>query len=266
MLFGWLKNRRRRHWLAEREPSTWEEWLTANVWHYRHLEGKQQRKVREFVKVCFHEKDWVGGGEFSVTDEMRVTIAGQAALLTLGFGDGFYFDRLHTIIVYPSSYQNMPTSPEHMLIPSASDPAFGGAARAGEAWTGGPIVLSWDRLLAEGQNPRSRTSLVLHEFAHHMDGLDGNADGAPPLTSYEIEKEWYRVISEEYHELRRSSQQGTRTLLDPYGAENQAEFFAVATECFFTRPHHLYEDSPELASMLETLFGQDPRTWIPQTT
>ncbi|MEQ8208463.1 MAG: M90 family metallopeptidase [Lacipirellulaceae bacterium] len=264
MLFSWLKNRRRRRWLSERAPSTWEVWLKENVWHYNHLDGGQQRRVLDFVTILFHEKEWVGGSGFELADEMRVTIAGQAALLTLGFGKPFYFDRLHTIIVYPSSFQNSPISTGSMLIPNADDPAFGGAARAGEAWLHGPIILSWDRILYEGQHRESNTNLVLHEFAHHMDGLDGRTDGAPPLTDHELEKDWYRVIAGEYHELRKSSSQGRRTLLDPYGAENHAEFFAVATECFFTRPHRLYDSSPELAVMLEKLFGQDTRTWIPE--
>lgn len=263
-MFNWFKNRRRRRLLAEREPGTWQECLRENVWHYNHLDAQQQTRVRQFAKILFHEKEWVGGSGFDLTDEMRVTIAGQAALLTLGFGEPFYFDRLQTIILYPSSFQNTPISTDSMFIPNADDPAFGGAARSGEAWLHGPIVLSWDRILYEGQHRQSNTNLVLHEFAHHMDGLDGRPDGAPPLTNYEIEKDWFRVIAAEYHELRKSSSQGRPTLLDPYGAENQAEFFAVATECFFTRPHPLYESSPELAVLLEKLFGQDPRKWIPK--
>ena len=99
-MFDWFRNRRRRRWLAQPMPEEWNGWLSQNVWQYRHLDESRQRKVREFVCVMFHEKDWVGGNRFVVTDEMRVTIAGQAALMTLGFERPWYFDRLRTIIIY----------------------------------------------------------------------------------------------------------------------------------------------------------------------
>jgi Mlc titration factor MtfA (ptsG expression regulator) len=96
-----------------------------------------------------------------------------------------------------------------------------------------------------------------------MDGLDGSTDGAPPLTDYKFEKKWYRVTQREYERLLRLASRGEHTLLDPYGATNQAEFFAVACECFFTRPHALADKHDELFAVLVRLFGQDPRDWLP---
>jgi Mlc titration factor MtfA (ptsG expression regulator) len=98
-----------------------------------------------------------------------------------------------------------------------------------------------------------------------MDGLDGSTDGAPPMTDYAFEKQWYRVTQAEYRRLLHFAHRGERTLLDHYGATNRAEFFAVATESFFAQPHALAEAHSELFAVLARLFGQDPRVWLPAT-
>ena len=234
MFFNFFRNRRRRRWLAERVPIEWERWLRDNVWQYRHLTAKLQVKVQEVVCILLHEKEWAGGGDLQVTDEMRVTISGQAALATLGFEKEYYFDRLKTIIVYAGTFSSQPTSGDELILGELGQPVADFDARTGEAWQGGPIILSWNAVLRQGRAPRSGRNVVLHEFAHHMDGLDGTTDGAPPLTDYEFEKKWYRVTAAEYRRLLGFARRGEESLLDHYGATNKAEFFAVATECFFT--------------------------------
>ena len=250
-MFGFFRNRRRKKWLAQREPSSWEGILHENVWQYHHLNAEQVRRVHEFVCVLFHEKVWSGGRDLEISDEMRVTIAGQAALLTLGFGKPYYFDRLRSIIVYPKPYHSQPASSDDLLLGQLGQPVTDFGVRFGESWQGGPIVLAWNVVLKEGQSPGEGRNLVVHEFAHHMDGLNGQTDGAPPITDYEFEK------------LLELARRGESTLLDHYGAENHAEFFAVATECFFTRPHALSHEHADLFAVLKRLFGQDPRQWIP---
>jgi len=265
MFFNFFHNRRRRRWLAEREPSTWEEWLRTNVWQYRHMVAEQQAKIRRFVRVLIQEKEWAGGSDLLVTDEMRVTIAGQAALATLGFEKPYYFDRLKTIIVYPATFSGRPASSSDLLLGELGQPTPHFDARTGEAWRGGPIILSWEAVLSEGQHARPGRNVVLHEFAHHMDGLDGRTDGAPPLTDFDFEKKWYQVTEAEYKRLLGFAQRGEATLLNHYGATNQAEFFAVATECFFTQPHELATEHSDLFAVLTRLFGQDPREWLPRS-
>ena len=265
MFFNFFRNRRRKRWLAAPRPSEWEDWLRANVWQYRHLAAKQQAKIQRVVCIMFHEKEWAGGGGLEVTDEMRVTIGGQAALATLGFEKPYYFERLKTIIVYASTFRNRPQSSGDLLLGELGQPVAGVETRTGESWQGGPIVLSWDAVLRQGRHSRSGQNVVLHEFAHHMDGLDGRTDGAPPLTDYEFEKKWYRVTAAEYQRLIGFARGGEETLLDHYGATNQAEFFAVATECFFTQPHEMAVEYAELFAVLKRLFGQDPREWLAQS-
>jgi MtfA peptidase len=262
-MFDWFKNRRRRKWLAQTIPGEWEAWLRLNVWQYAHLNDSQQRKIREVVCVLFHEKDWVGGNRLTVSDEMRVTIAGQAALMTLGFERPWYFDRLRTIIVYKGVYSATPQATSDLILGGFNLPEEQFDTRLGESWQGGPIVLAWQAVLREGRNSRSTRCVVIHEFAHHMDGLDGTTDGAPPMTDYRFEKKWYRVMNSEYDRLVHRARQGEHTIIDKYGATNQAEFFAVTCECFFTRPHALLQEHPELHDVMVRLFGQDTCNWLP---
>ena len=264
MFFDWLKNRRRRRWLAQREPSDWGRWLESNVWQYAYLSSEQRAKLHQFVCVLFHEKNWEGGAGFEVTDEMRVTVAGQAALATLGFGSPYYFDRLVTIILYEDSFTNR-TNSDKLLLGDRLQPSHDFTVRTGELWQGGPIILSWNAVLKEGRHLRAGHNVVLHEFAHLMDSLNGQTDGEPPLTDSEFAKKWYRITKAEYRQLVAYARRGQPTLLNHYGATSHAEFFAVATECFFTLPHDLAAEHADLYTVLQRLFGQDPREWIPRS-
>jgi Mlc titration factor MtfA (ptsG expression regulator) len=263
MFFESSKKKRRQQWLAAEMPSSWDGWLRRNVWQFPHLGDPQQLRVREFVCIALHEKEWVGGGQFELTEEMQVTVAGQAALLTLGFNEPYYFDRLKTIILYASPYDPRPASTDDLLIGQTDGLGLPAETRLGESWQGGPIVLAWNVVLRDGRHSRRRRSVVLHEFAHQMDSLDGETDGAPPMTSYEFEKRWYRITDAEYQRLLEFVVGKKPTLLDPYGATSHAEFFAVVTECFFTAPHEFARRHKELFAVVEQLFGQDPRQWLP---
>lgn len=262
-MLDWFRNRRRKRMLLQPIPAEWDAWLRLNVWQYGHLDEHQQRKVREFVCILLHEKDWVGGNRLLVTDEMRVTIAGQAALMTLGFERPWYFDRLRTIIVYKGAYSATPQSTTDLIMGGVNLPDEQFDTRLGESWQGGPIVLAWQTVIHEGRNPSSGRCVVIHEFAHHMDSLDGSTNGAPPMIDFKFERQWYRIIGKEYDRLVERARHGEHTLVDKYGATNHAEFFAVICECFFTQPHQLRNEHSDLHSVLVRLFGQDPTQWLP---
>ncbi len=134
----------------------------------------------------------------------------------------------------------------------------GGSGRLGEAWYRGPVILSWADARAGGQDPRDGQNVVLHEFAHQLDMLDGSADGIPPLPAGEPTRHWRTVMKAEYERLVRESERGRATLLDEYGATSEAEFFAVATECFFEKPLPLSREHPELYGVLSDFYRQDP--------
>ena len=102
---------------------------------------------------------------------------------------------------------------------------------------------------------------MLHEFAHQLDQQDGSADGAPILDHRSQYVTWARVLSDEYQQLRRDSEQGRTDVLDEYGATNPAEFFAVATDCFFEKPIQLRREHPRLYEELEAYDRQDPASF-----
>lgn len=249
MIFTWLKRRRRKRILARPFPADWLAYLEANVPQYRMLSPAEREKLRRRVQVFVSEKTWLGCGGLEIDDEMKVTIAGQACLLVLGIDYEYHYDQIRSVLVYPNTY---------LHPPGASDGHEEERAIYGEAWHRGPIIVSWKNTRGIAGEPGG--NLVFHEFAHHLDDLDGDMDGTPPLERGQIRR-WERVVDEEYHRLVRASRQGRATLLNQYGASSRAEFFAVATECFFERPVALEKRQPKLYAILRDFYRQDPARW-----
>ena len=134
----------------------------------------------------------------------------------------------------------------------------GPSQRLGEAWYRGPVVLSWDAANPDGRHSSDGTNLVFHEFAHQLDMLDRSIDGTPPLGSREQYERWQEVMSAEFERLVDASERGEATLLDQYGATDPAEFFAVATECFFERPLPMRRRHPQMYEVMREYYRQDP--------
>lgn len=247
MLFSWLRKRRRLKILAAPFPPPWLEFLQRNVAHYRYLNNQEQARLRDDLRIFVAEKSWEGCGGLPMTDEVKVTIAAQACLLVLGMEHNYY-DRVLSILVYPHGY--------HV----SHDEDEGGHAddRLGEAHYRGPVILSWAEVLSDGRHPARGKNLVYHEFAHQLDMLDGVINGTPPLQDAAQARRWHEVMTAEYQQLIDASEQGRATLLDQYGTTDEAEFFAVATECFFDRPVQLARRHPQLYALLREYFHQDP--------
>lgn len=222
---------------------------------YSALDERRRHRLRQCTQVLVGEKYWEGCSGLQVTDEIRVTIAAQAALLLLGWNDR-YFDHLKSILVYPHTYL-VPDSthlPGGVVLESTD-------MRLGEAWYGGPVILSWSNVNRAGHPGQEGRNVVLHEFAHVLDQSDEFYDGTPELESAEQYDTWRDVMTAEFQTLRRAARRGRPTLLDKYGAENEAEFFAVATECFFEQPAALSRRHERLYNLLCGFYRQDPATW-----
>ena len=248
MIFGWFKTRRRKKILAKPFPESWSTHLKQNVRLSHDLPPAVMKRLKQATQIFIAEKFWEGCEDLEVTDEMKVTIAAQASLLLLGVED-FYFDNVETILVYPTTIVRGP----HNGSPTAY--------RAGEAWQGGPIVLAWDSVLRGGRHEDDGSNVVVHEFAHALDGLDGEMGGSIDFGDSEADAQWTQVVKTEFGALQLAKQHGTRTLLDHYGATNPAEFFAVSTETFFEQPHELQTEHPELFRLLSLYFHVDPTEW-----
>lgn len=250
MIGGWLRARRRRKLLAAPFPAEWLQ-LLDGLEFYSGLDAERQGRLRVTLRVFAAEKRWEGCRGLEVTDEMRVVIGAQAGRMILEL-DHEYFRRLRTILIYPSAYWN----PGLRSGPGGT--VEGGSHNAGESWSGGPVVLAWDSVLRGARDPDDGHNLVYHEFAHVLDCLDGWADGVPPAGSRDQYGAWKQILDREYEELRERAASNRATLLDAYGATNPAEFFAVATECFFERPRALKRKHAALYDLLATFYRQDP--------
>jgi Mlc titration factor MtfA (ptsG expression regulator) len=256
MIFPWIRTRRRQKLLAEAFPLAWRQFVSRHVRHFQYLDARQRQRLEGCIQIMIAEKDWAGGSGFELTDEIKVTIAGYAAVMTLGLDEPYYFDHLKTIIVYSGSY--MP----HRSRYDVQSPFTPETARLGEAWHRGPVVLSWSEIGGPDKQ-RPGNNLVIHEFAHHLDGLDGDVDGSPIIVDRQQNLIWYQVTEDEFQRLTQEAASGQATLLDRYGASSRAEFFAVASECFFERPHALRDQHPELYKVLAYFYCQDPAKWLP---
>jgi Mlc titration factor MtfA (ptsG expression regulator) len=255
-----LKSRRRKKLLAQPLPESWRAILQRNVHHAALLDAAQRSKLHDLIKVMVAEKSWEGCDGFEMTDEVRVTISALAGILVLGFEPNYYFDRVRTILVFPDMLPprrvgRLDIEPGVLVDESDDDQLLG------DLWHRGPIRLSWTHVLEAGQRRGGGVNVVFHEFAHYLDELEGECDGMPPLAGQQARQTWRQVMDREYQRLVRDTRRGRATLLDQYGAENQAEFFAVATECFFEQPHALQRRHPELYDLLRNFYRQDPTQW-----
>jgi Mlc titration factor MtfA (ptsG expression regulator) len=252
MLFYWLRQRRRRKLLAQPLPAEWLPYLDKNVGLYPLLNGDEQARLRNDLRIFLTEKDWVGCEGLGITDEIKVTIATWACLLLLGI-EHDYFSRVQSILVFPGTFSGV----DQALL--GGDVVLQGqSSRLGEAYYRGPVRLSWSEVLDNCRHPEEGRNVVLHEFAHQLDMLDGAVDGTPPLSSRKEYRRWNKVMTAEYQQLIAEADRGLPTLLDDYGASSEGEFFAVATECFFLRAIEMAEEHPRLYALLRDYFRQDP--------
>jgi Mlc titration factor MtfA (ptsG expression regulator) len=257
MFFTWLKNRRRSKILADPFPPAWQETIETHVGHYAVLGEPERTKLRTCVQLMLAEKEWEGCRGLELVDDMRVTIAALAGILVLGFDD-FYFDNVQTILVYPDEFV---VKQERGLGGGASVEEE--SERLGEAHYRGPVILSWKEIEENARLPGYGQNLVFHEFAHQLDMLNGAFDGTPNLPSDELAQRWAKVMDVEYRRLQRAERRHRETLLDPYGASDPAEFFAVTTECFFDAPQAMHAEYPALYELFRDYYRQDPAKWPP---
>jgi len=255
-MFGFGKRGRREEIRQRAFPGEWLAILEKNVPLYGRLPEADRRELEGHILVFLAEKRFEGCGGLELTDEIKVTIAAGASLLLLHRETDYYPD-LRSILVYPSSFISKVTERTSYGVVIESD-----LVRLGESWGHGYVVLSWDDVRSGAADIHDGHNVTLHEFAHQLDEEDGSANGAPLMEQRSHYIAWARILSAAFEELRHDTMFGNETVLNGYGATNPAEFFAVATETFFEKPHQLKEKHPELYEELKRYYHQDPGEYL----
>lgn len=215
---------------------------------YAKLPEPLRDELDGLVHVFIHEKSFEAcGGVEEVTDHMKRVMAAQACLLLLNRKHDFY-RKLRSILVYPSAYK-------------VRDEHGDESVRLGESWGSGSVILAWKSVVSGGRNDEDGHDVSLHEFSHQLDQVDGVADGVPELEGRAAYREWAVVFSKAYGKFQKKLDKRKRTVIDPYGGTNPAEFFAVGTETFYEKPAKLKKEYPEVYAQMCSYYKVDPLEW-----
>lgn len=216
----------------------------------RGLDASEQTRLREAASLFIHDKMFSASGGANVDDAIQRVIALQACLLTLNLDEASYRG-WSEIILYPDEFlRDLEEIDAAGVVHRSRD------ILAGESWHGGPLVLSLAAVASSGLP--DGVNVVLHEFAHKLDMLNGNANGFPPLHRGMNAASWARDFSAAYADLCARVEAGKDTTIDAYATTNPAEFFAVLTEVFFETPHLLDAEYPAVYRQLQQFYRQHP--------
>lgn len=249
------RKRRRARLLATPLPATAETLARAGVPLYRRLPEDLRPRLHAAMQVLLGEKHWEGCHDLVVTEEMRLVIAAQAALLQLR-QEADHFPGLDTILIYPETFVVAHARhDEHGFVTEGEDEL------AGESWQRGVVILSWHDVATDTRKLGDGYNVVLHEFAHQLDDeYGGGADGAPRLPRA-LAGRWAAAFGEAYERHRRRCERRREVLFDADAAADPAEFFATAVELFFELPRDLKHEFGDLHAVLAEYLGVDPARW-----
>ena len=236
---GWLTDWRRRRVLRKHR-------IDEALWPRLPFLPPAQ-KLKDLTLLFLAEKQFTGTHGLEVTDAMRLSIAAQACLPILELGLDWY-SGWTGVVIYPGDFRVRRTEVDEDGVVHEWDDEL-----AGEAMPGGPVVLSWD---AAAHDPLM--NVVIHEFAHKLDMLDGVADGRPPLHAGMDGRAWQKAFDQAFQGFSDALERGRDTWLDPYAAEHPAEFFAVISEAFFEDPGETRRRYPDVYDQLRLFYRQDP--------
>jgi Mlc titration factor MtfA (ptsG expression regulator) len=240
--------RRRTSSRAAVDEALWQKVVSRFVF-LRALTPGEKRRLHDLTQSFLGNKQMSGAAGLQLTDEMRTVIAAQACLLILNLGLDYYRGWVG-VIVYPGDFM-----PRHEYTDEDGVVHITRDAMQGEAWLQGPVILSWEAVQSGAEEG---VNVVLHEFAHKLDMLNGEPNGFPPLHEDMNREAWMRDFSAAYQDFCARIERGEHTAVDPYAAESPAEFFAVLSEVFFEIPQVLKRSYSEVYRQLSRFYRQDP--------
>ena len=263
-MLGWLRRKPGESALAV-TPELWRQ-ATAPWLFMRGVGAADNERLRSLCEAFLAGKHFSGTHGLEITPLMKVHVAAQACVLVLELGIEWY-EGWSEVIVYPSQF-----APEREVTDDAGVVHLTNDPMAGEAWLGGPVVLSYEDVAMTGDEDArvAGYNVVIHEFAHKLDMRQGDANGFPPLHAGMSVAQWRRAFSGAYedfcarvdaadHLAEQDDGEALDTLaIDPYAAESPGEFFAVASEAFFETPELLAPEYPDVYAQLRLFYRQDP--------
>ena len=248
---NWRDKRRLERLRPRVQGSLWDEaWdKLPLLWGFS---PEEENALEDMTLLFLHQKTLEGAAGLEITEEMGLMVGLQACLPVLHLGLDWYRDWV-SVILYPDEFV-----PEREWVDEAGVVWVSHEPHTGEAWERGPVILSWSEVAAG--SVLDGVNVVLHEFAHKLDMLDGVANGHPPLHRDMSNARWAEVFSDAYGDFSRRVDAGEETDIDPYAAESPGEFFAVFTEAFFELPDVLKDEYPALYEQMSAFYRQDPLT------
>jgi len=252
-----VRRRRRARAFAQSLPANMQATINRNVPVTRALPAPLARRLEGLVLTFLREKSFVGCNGLEMTDEIRATVAAQACLLLLGRAG--HYDDLRSILVYPGAFwvEDEVHDDDGLVTRRRRE-------LSGEAWDSHRIILSWEDVAETAQRPADGYNVVLHEFAHYLDAEGRGlavADGRVRALDA-----WHADLLREYDALCTAIDRSEPTFLDPYAAEDEVEFFAVASEEFIECAAQLRDAHPRLYTLLCEFYGIDPAEWTDPMT
>jgi Mlc titration factor MtfA (ptsG expression regulator) len=246
----------RRQLRARPLPAAWRAHLERELRFYGALPAELRARLDGLVQQFLAEKEFVGCRGLEVSLEMKLTIAAQACLLVVNRPAQVY-DDLYSVLIYPAAFVAPDEHHDEAGVVHRHDQVL-----SGQTWDTHRIILSWDDVQASAIERGAGFNVVYHEFAHYLDAEDGRVNGAPFLGEPAHYERWSRVMNEEFAKLRAAAARNEPTLIDPYGAEDPGEFFAVVTETFFELPLELREEHAALYEEFRRFYRLDPAGWF----
>jgi Mlc titration factor MtfA (ptsG expression regulator) len=235
-------------------PSSYDQLLLLSFHPYKHLNDNQKDNLRSKILYFLEYKNFWGIADFTITEDMKVLIAAQACLLVLKQKSIAIFPNLVNIYLSDGPFiekENEKDIDLRTMLPKHS-------VRLGESWMRGPLVLSWENVARDLKNWKSGQNVVFHEFTHQLDSMDDGMDGTPILKEDKQYRMWEIVMEKNFIELRKRLKLHMKSDIDKYGATNEAEFFAVTVEAFFSVPKKFSKKHPDIYNLYKNYFELDP--------
>lgn len=245
--------RRRRELADAAFPAHWLELLEQRWKMYPLLPKNLQLQLQQQIQIMMADTEFYGCNGLEVTEEMRLLVLAQASLLYGNVVQNRLSD-FPNVLLYPDAFINeSPRTNEFGLVTNERHVLLG------ESWEQGKVILAWADI-EKNLSHLNGHNLVIHEYAHQIDGYDGSMNGTPPLTGLAGFDDWPVVMQTAYDQICQRVNAGDYSF-EPYATTNPAEFFAVICEYFFTLPHFLADRFPEVYRLLAELYRLDPLQW-----